>query len=281
MIRTRRHGVLAAILGSLALFVVGIIDLLTGDELSFSLFYMIPITWVTWYGGRRAGLFNAFLGALIWGYINKANGITYSSQLIPVWNAMIRLGFFVFNVILLDRLWRALDAERRLATTDALTGAANRREFSNRLEQELARAARQRSSLTLAYMDLDRFKEVNDKQGHQVGDEVLRVVVQTLTQRLRKTDLIARLGGDEFAILLIDADPEQAHALLEELRQRLLSAMREHGWPVTFSVGAVCCPKGELEAGELLHRADDLMYQVKHHHKDALRFELLTDSAAA
>lgn len=281
MIRTWRHGVLATILGVFALIVVGAIDLITGDELSFSLFYMIPITWVTWHGGRRAGLLNAFLGALIWGYINKATGTTYSSQLIPVWNAMIRLGFFVFNVFLLDRLWRALDAERRMATTDALTGAANRREFSTRLDQELARAARQRSSLTLAYMDLDHFKEVNDRFGHQIGDEVLRVVVRTLEQRLRKTDVVARLGGDEFAILLIDAAPEQAHELLEQLRGLLLEAMHKRGWPVTFSIGAICCPTGQLSAGALLHKADDLMYQVKHHHKNALRFELLKDNEAA
>lgn len=281
MIRTWRHGVLATILGVFALLVVGAIDLLTGDELSFSLFYMIPITWVTWHGGRRAGLFNALLGALIWGYINKTNGITYSSQLIPLWNAMIRLGFFVFNVFLLDRLWHALDIERKLATTDALTGAANRREFSNRLDQELTRAARQRSSLTLAYMDLDHFKEVNDRFGHQIGDEVLRVVVQTLNKRLRKTDVVARLGGDEFAILLVDADPEQAQELLEQLRALLLEAMSERGWSVTFSVGAICCPTGQISAAALLHKADDLMYQVKHHHKDALRFELLKDNEAS
>lgn len=281
MIKTWRHGVLASVLGLLALLVVGAVDLITGEELLFSLFYMIPITWVTWHGGRRAGLINALLSALIWAHVHTLNGVTYSNQLIPIWNMMSRLGFFVFHVILLDQLWRALDAQRRLATTDDLTGAANRRAFTNRLEQELARAARQRASVTLAYMDLDRFKEVNDEHGHKVGDEVLCVVVQTLTKRLRKTDLIARLGGDEFAILLIDADPQQAHALLEELRQLLLGAMREHGWPVTFSVGAICCPSGELDAGELLHRADDLMYQVKHHHKDALRFERLTDSAAA
>ncbi|MDT4836875.1 GGDEF: diguanylate cyclase (GGDEF) domain protein [compost metagenome] len=105
-----------------------------------------------------------------------------------------------------------------LATTDPLTGALNRRAFEERAEQELQRARRQHSPLCLALLDLDHFKGINDRHGHQVGDEVLRRFSQLCQQQARRTDLFARHGGEEFTFLLPDTSAESARHLLERLR---------------------------------------------------------------
>jgi diguanylate cyclase (GGDEF)-like protein len=147
--------------------------------------------------------------------VDVAAGARYSSSLIPVWNSTVRFGFFAITLWLVDDVRRARAADRELARRDALTGVVNGRAFRELLEGEIARTGRHLSPLTLAYVDLDRFKAVNDSLGHVAGDTLLQAITARLAGSLRAVDTVARLGGDEFALLLPDTDEAAAVVALE------------------------------------------------------------------
>lgn len=152
---------------------------------------------------------------------------------------------------------------RTLATTDALTGAANRRQYAERSAIEVARAERQKSPLSLLALDLDRFKLINDRHGHQVGDEVLKAFVAAIKEDLRTGDLLARTGGEEFLILLPDTALEAAVHIAERLRAHVeaLRVPTDHG-DVVFTVSIGCAAyEGDLDATERV--ADERLYRAK------------------
>jgi len=147
------------------------------------------------------------------------------------------------------------------ASHDALTGLLNRRSFDDLLNRAVSRSVRYGWSFTLALMDLNRFKAVNDRLGHPAGDEVLRSVGRGLRSFLRASDVAARLGGDEFAVILDGTDPE----LGKGLSARLSSATGEMvGWAdVAFSVGSATAPDEATTAADLYKLADRRLYEAK------------------
>ncbi|MCK7498384.1 MAG: GGDEF domain-containing protein [Comamonadaceae bacterium] len=150
-----------------------------------------------------------------------------------------------------------------MAREDALTGLPNRCEFHERGRHAFAQAQRLKAPITAVFIDLDRFKEVNDRLGHMTGDQLLATVAQVIRSHLRASDISGRLGGDEFALLLPNMDSLSAADCVERLRERLLSAMREQHWPVTFSIGVASCDVTSENFDDLLAKADALMYEVK------------------
>jgi diguanylate cyclase (GGDEF)-like protein len=171
------------------------------------------------------------------------------------------------------RLALALDNEKSLSRSDYLTGLANRRAFEESFDMECKRSRRYNRPITLVYMDLDNFKQVNDGQGHQTGDEVLVAVAASLRTNLRATDCVARLGGDEFAILLPETGEEAAQIIMRKLESVLQRLLADKNWPIGFSFGVVTfpVPLDSLEA--MLQRADKLMYEAKQGGKGAMLFE--------
>jgi diguanylate cyclase (GGDEF)-like protein len=137
---------------------------------------------------------------------------------------------------------------------------------------EIDRLERYGHPFTLAYIDLDNFKQVNDQFGHNMGDQVLQVVVHSAEKYMRKTDVIARLGGDEFALLLPETGQETAQSSLRKLQNGLLGAMRQNHWLITFSIGALTCNAAPGTAMELVRLADGLMYSAKRDGKNTLKF---------
>jgi diguanylate cyclase (GGDEF)-like protein len=209
---------------------------------------------------------------VIWYAADLAAGASYSAAWIPVWNALVRLAFFVVIADLVRRLRAALDAQRRLAEVDELTGLANGRRFQAAVDAEVARSVRYRRPVSLAYIDLDGFKAVNDRWGHPTGDTVLTRVGSVLRTQVRATDVPGRLGGDEFAVLLPETDAGQAGEAMAKMRPALEEAMAQGGWPVGFSVGVVSS-SGDVATGQdLLRLADGLMYEVKRSGKGRTRF---------
>jgi diguanylate cyclase (GGDEF)-like protein len=146
-----------------------------------------------------------------------------------------------------------------LATTDDLTGVANRRRFRQELARELAASKRYGRDVSLLLLDLDGFKGVNDTFGHDRGDEVLRTVADLLTGHTRENDLVARMGGDEFAVLLPETPPERA----DELARRLCDAIatRVGGFGIRASIGAASHP--QTSTHELLIEADRRLYATR------------------
>jgi diguanylate cyclase (GGDEF)-like protein/PAS domain S-box-containing protein len=159
----------------------------------------------------------------------------------------------------------------RLATTDALTGVLNRRAFMESLELELARVQRHGRGGTLLMLDLDHFKQVNDRHGHAMGDTVLVQVTALLRERLRRTDRIGRLGGEEFSVLLPETTLDGAQLLAEMLRRAV--AGQEIATPtgplsVTVSIGLTDFGAHERDPARLLSRADRALYQAKAQGRD-------------
>lgn len=198
----------------------------------------------------------------------------YTNPLIPYWNALVRLGFFLTTPLLVAQLRKQLRLLEDLAFQDSLTGASNSRKFYLVAEREFARARRSDKPMTLAYLDLDNFKTVNDTFGHPKGDELLKQVATTLQQNVRETDFVMRLAGDEFALFLPEMSQEQAKGVLERVHTHLLRGVRVEGYPVTFSIGAVTFLVPPAEVEEMVRQADELMYEVNHHQKNGLRLEV-------
>jgi diguanylate cyclase (GGDEF)-like protein len=159
-----------------------------------------------------------------------------------------------------------LGRARQSADTDALTSLPNRRAFERAWRAEIARHDRYVQPLALILLDLDHFKQINDRWGHDAGDEVLRRVADTLRRAVRDVDLAARLGGEEFVILL----PETTFAAASEAAERLrlaVESLQVH-WlgqniPVRVSIGVSACPSSVALPGELLKSADAALYEAK------------------
>lgn len=266
---------------SVALVVaVGWIDYATGVEVRAFPLYFAPVSLVTWRLGRSWGLALCCLSTGAWLLANRLAGLTYSKTYIPYVNTAAIFSAFVLVSLLLAAQKRQLERERSLARSDSLTGLANGRAFYETVASELARAARYRRPLTLAYIDLDNFKTVNDRLGHQAGDELLAGVGQALRRAIRSTDVAARLGGDEFCVLLPETGPEGCRLALENVRAQIAETMRAGGWPVTASIGAVSCTRPVCTVDELVREADALMYAVKGSGKDAIRCLVLGPETA-
>jgi diguanylate cyclase (GGDEF)-like protein len=257
-------------IGSIGL--LGIIDTLTGNEITFSLFYMAPIVLVTWAVNQEAGLLMSLLSALTLLGAEIAAGQTYSSPTIYVWNTLIRAVFYVIVTYLVAELHKARREEQLAARTDFVTGAANARYFHELLQMEMNRIHRYPHPITVVYIDIDNFKLVNDLFGHKIGDEVLRSIATELKVQLRRTDIVARVGGDEFALLLPSTHQPEAKVVISKVKTNLVETMKQSNWPVTFSMGAVTCVSPPHSPEQLLNMADELMYQVKNSTKNDVRF---------
>lgn len=250
---------------------VGALDYLTGPELSFSLFYLIPITimslGVNWkFGGLMAV---ASAGMLL--LADLASGPAYSSPFIYYWNTGICLAFFLLTVLVI-RLSKTLEAEKDMARSDFVTGTYNARYFHELAQAEIQRSDRYNHPLTIVFIDIDNFKKVNDRFGHRVGDQALATVAASLRNNLRQSDIVARVGGDEFAILMPETGAEAVHAVLTKLQSNLQEEVQRHNWPITLSVGSVTFNTMPDSADEMLNIADQVMCAVKNNGKNNVRY---------
>lgn len=166
-----------------------------------------------------------------------------------------------------------LEAElRRLASHDSLTGLFNRRRFDQEFDREMSRCRRNHSPMAMILLDIDHFKAINDRYGHQLGDEVLRQIADILSKRGRSTDVIARWGGEEFVFLAVGSGSKNAVTVAESLRQTIETT--DFG-----DVGRVTCSAGvaSFSAGDTLHslfaRADRALYRAKENDRNRVELE--------
>jgi len=176
---------------------------------------------------------------------------------------------------MLTRLRLAHQRERQLARTDGLTGLFNAKAFRELAELEIERSARTGRPVSVAFIDCDNFKTVNDTLGHQEGDRLLAAIAEQMAASVRKIDVPARMGGDEFAILLPETSEAEAGQLIERLRARLAERMSVDDWPVTFSIGVAVYASAPESVDALIRGADLLMYEVKGGEKDAVKLRLV------
>jgi diguanylate cyclase (GGDEF)-like protein/PAS domain S-box-containing protein len=167
---------------------------------------------------------------------------------------------------------------RNLAVTDPLTGAFNRRHFLEELQREMSRCNRYACPVSLVMFDVDHFKEVNDRFGHEAGDHVLAELAGMIRKRIRSTDVLARWGGEEFLILLTNTNAGQTVKLVEDLLKLLQASIFAGIGRVTASFGVVEHRAGET-IDELLTRVDNLMYQAKNSGRSRLVCDPLASPA--
>jgi diguanylate cyclase (GGDEF)-like protein len=274
----RRSKSVLFLFGLLVVFLIGYIDYLTGKEITVTIFYMLPITFVTWYVGAGSGIFISVIAALTWYFADSVGIHRYSLRLIDDWNELVRVGFFFIVVFILSRLKAAYENEKLLARVDYLTGAYNSRAFYDLAQVEVERAVRYQHPLTLAYIDVDNFKAVNDRLGHGAGDQLLKSLVEQMKKNVRPFDIIARIGGDEFVVLFPEAGADSAGVMLERFAHEIGDVMEENDSPVTFSMGAVTFINPTDSVAGMIKKADSLMYQAKAGGKNSIRHEVLDQS---
>jgi diguanylate cyclase (GGDEF)-like protein len=268
-------------LSLLLVVLIGLVDRLAGPDVSLLVFFLIPIFLGVWFVGKRAGLLISVISAVAWLLNAIPDTHPYAHPSIPYWNVGLRLVFLLIFTYMLAAFKKVLAHEQELARTDYLTGVANRRFFYEQARTEIRRAHRHEHPFTIAYMDIDDFKEVNDQSGHSTGDVLLRTVSETIRRDVREIDVLARLGGDEFAILLPETGEDAARAVVRRVQKGLMEMVKERNWPVTFSVGVATWVTPPRDVDEIIKRADQLMYSVKNSGKNMIRHEVFGEQLTA
>jgi diguanylate cyclase (GGDEF)-like protein len=158
--------------------------------------------------------------------------------------------------------------ERHLSRIDPLTNVENRRALFESASRAKSFSDRHDVPLSIAYLDLDGFKKLNDRLGHRVGDKVLAIVAARIRKTLRPTDVVGRVGGDEFILILPESDSGTALRIIDRVRIDLDQAMQKRRWPVTFSIGLVSFSPPLGSVSEMIRAADQAMYAAKNTGKD-------------
>ncbi len=257
---------------------ISLVDYISGVQISFAAFYMLPIFLAAWCLSWLEAWGFACLATAVYAYENALALPLSNSTSVGIlgWNALVLFLLLLLCAWLFSELRKYQEQMETAARIDFLTRVDNRRSFFALAEEELKRSRRYGHTFSVAFMDLDNFKAINDRLGHPVGDQLLQVVAQTMRSHLRDTDRIGRLGGDEFMILLPEIDPEQSRLVLQRLQQALLQTMQIHDWPVTFSLGVATFLRPPESVETMIGQADQLMYNVKTHGKNRLHQEVFS-----
>ena len=172
-------------------------------------------------------------------------------------------------IVFLARAWRiSFLTALNQAATDPLTGLANRRTFFATVESEITRQPRYAGMFSLAVIDLDGFKALNDSRGHRAGDEALTLVAEVLRTRTRKSDSLGRIGGDEFGLMMPNTRDTDCTALLNDLCTSIAQRTSAIDCPVTASIGCKTFRSPPESAADALQQADKIMYEAKSNGKN-------------
>jgi len=267
----KHHPWLTPLAGIAFVTLIATADWLAGPTVSLEMLYAIAVMAAAWVGGTRDGLLAAGLAATesLAAHVMRLDPIMVTPGVI--WNAATRFAALVLIAALVGRLRTVLIEQRHHAMTDPLTGALNRRAFQIAAERERHRAQREQTPLTLAYLDLDGFKAVNDRLGHAVGDAMLTRFADTITRTIRGSDLLCRIGGDEFAVLLPATDARSAVVVLNRIRGALSERCKTcPEQRMTASIGVATFHEPPDTVDEMISQADQLMYQAKANGKDRI-----------
>jgi len=259
-----------AVGGAILALLVGIPDYFFGGEIIFPMFYLVPVALTSWYAGRAAGVLVACVSTATWLTADILSGVSYSSAYIPMWNALVMLTFFIIVAYLLNAFRR----EKSSAREDYLTGLGNRRHFFEVADAEIRRSARYGHAFTLAYIDVDDFKAINDRFGHAEGDALLKSIALDIQESIRETDIAARLGGDEFAVLLPESNADSAAGFFDKLHKKISQAPRRNGRSITFSIGVVTFISPPSSIDEMIKIVDRLMYEAKNSGKNLVKYSV-------
>jgi diguanylate cyclase (GGDEF)-like protein len=268
-----RRATLAAAL--VAVLAIGYANFLSRAAWEIDLWPLVlaPAAAVAWvYPPRTALVFGVFAAACVVVSSDGGDGFPLVSTMGEL--VVDTLTFLTFSG-LVGLLARTLGVQTQLARFDPLTATASAARFRALVEQELLRARRYDHSTTVAYLDVDNFKMINDEHGHHTGDVALQSVATVISQQLRHTDVVGRLGGDEFGILMPETGEDAAHLVLNRIKSAVGELAFEKTWPIGVSIGAtvVAGSCADATCEEVIKRADMQMYRVKSGSKNGVLVE--------
>lgn len=264
------------VLGMILLLLIVAIDFATAFQLRFTVLYLVPLLIITWVTGPVVGVLLSIVACSSWARLDFISGRYADNPRLLYWEWSTVLAGFILLVIGLSMLRKALENAHFQSRKDALTGLVNKSGFYDVVSAEIEMCRRYKRPLSIAYIDCDNFKQVNDKFGHHIGDKLLRTISDTMQRKLRGSDLAGRLGGDEFAVMLPETNAEACRKVIEMLQQRLLHEMKENDWPVTFSIGIASFTRMPASIENMIRQADKLMYAVKNSSKGAIKQEVFS-----
>jgi len=238
------------------------VDHVIDSDAHLLLGFFVIVVMMTWTGHTLDAAVTGGILLGLWSTIDPGEA-TSSVVLLGLLSATVLLTLG----ILLTRSFRKLILEMdEAARRDSLTGLLNTRAFQDVAERERARALRTGKPISVAFLDLDQFKQINDAHGHVVGDAVLAAFGSIIQRSVRATDIVARVGGDEFTLVFPETDQFEASAVLQRIRHRI--SMRTDIPLVTATMGFVTFTAPPHSVEEMVRMADELMYRAKRRHVD-------------
>lgn len=235
---------------------------------------VIPVLLASWYGGGKTGTAIAIISATSLFITNYTLASFHINNFSALYDSTIALASYIFISTIVTNFRKVHSVEVVAADTDTLTGASSSRKFYSELDNEILRSRRYGHTLSLAYLDIDDFKIINDTLGHPVGDELLVQVSKSLLVSLRATDIVARLGGDEFVCLLPETEQAEAKLAILKAEKALKNTIKVHNWNVSFSIGVITFDTVPDDGRQAVKLADDLMYQVKGGNKNETAYRV-------
>ena len=258
-----KHLWLSRFLIVLTVACVGWLDLVTGYEFSIAVLYLLPVFIAAWFDNAWVSALTIIGAVLVWLYADDHSGHIYTYDIVPYWNALVRLIFFSIVAILLFKVRAALNAMTQMAMQDTLTSLDNSRAFHLEYQDLRRSGIKKNQKLAIGIIDLDGFKIVNDTLGHSKGDDILVEFADILKRTTRKSDSVARLGGDEFVVILKDTDAKGADEYAQRLRQIFNQSGLKERYGVDFSMGISVFNDLPENLDDATHHADQLMYLSK------------------
>ena len=276
----RSHPALA-ICGTIGMLILAAIcDWLLPANFSLAFLYAIPVLFMAWYFGAVVASVMMLVTGTLWisiEVLTRAHNLPISALL---WNLLMQLALMATLAYLVLRLRSVIAQNHETARRDTVTGLSNSRSFYEIAEIEVLRAKRYGHPISLAFIDLDDFKLINQRFGHPVGDRLLAEFAHLAFSIFRRTDTIARIGADEFVILMPETKQEEAKAPIDKLRSSLDIVMKENNWPITLSIGVYTFLTMPNNLQVMITFADSLMYQVKLAGKNQVAYEIFADEKA-
>ena len=254
-------------------FVAAVVVLyLAPPDVHTTALFLFPISFAAWFLAPAAGWAGAILASAVL-FVYETQHHSDETAVVYL-NAFHHIGMYSFFAFITSEVRALYKNEHDLSLHDPLTGLLNRRALAGALNVESRRLQRRHYPLTLAYIDIDDFKKVNDLLGHAAGDAYIRQIGQVLKNTVRATDFVARLGGDEFAILLPETGPTAAQLAISKVRENLLGLIQQSNPSVTVSIGAVTFETSADSPSEMIRVADEAMYEVKHTGKNRVTYKV-------
>jgi diguanylate cyclase (GGDEF)-like protein len=264
------HQTAVLLLCCLGAVAVGLVDSATGADIHVVSLYFVPLVLAGWQLSRAGAAAVALFSTCVWMAALYDNGAHHDRWQIWTVNFLTQGCAFLAVALLVSRLSQRLSDEQTLRRIDTLTGLMNRTGFLENAHRVLPLCRRHARPVCLAYIDLDHFKQANDRLGHDHGDSLLQQCGMLITHCIRASDVAGRLGGDEFVLLFPETDHPQAEEICQRVLRQLEAAADFRAAGVTASIGIVVDERARLDIAELLRRADAEMYRVKQAGRNAV-----------